>query len=119
MTDVSIRSIGSNFLYGALAAACCLATMAAAQGSSDVIVSQKDRDFHPGTLSIDNNQKIVIVNDDGDLLHHVYVESDTFNFDSGDQQPGGSAKITFNVPGDFKVLCGIHPKMKLLVHVRN
>ena len=102
-----------------LAAAFSLATIAAARGSSDVMVSQKNRDFHPGSLTVDNNQKVTIVNDDGDLLHHVYVESDTFNFDSGDQQPGGSARITFNVPGDFKVLCGIHPKMKLLVHVRN
>ena len=60
---------------------------------------------------------LVIVNDDGDLLHHAYIESDAFSFDSGDQQPGSRTRIVFSVPGDFKVLCGIHPKMKLAVHV--
>lgn len=119
MSIISFRSIAKTFSYGMIAATFSLATLALARGSSDLIVSQKDRDFHPGSLTVDNNQKVTIVNDDGDLLHHVYVESDDFNFDSGDQQPGGSARITFNVPGDFKVLCGIHPKMKMLVHVRN
>jgi len=58
-----------------------------------------------------------IVNDDGDLLHHAYVESKQFSFDSGGQEPGAKVDITFPVSGAFTVLCGIHPKMKLLVHV--
>jgi plastocyanin len=61
---------------------------------------------------------VSILNDDGDLLHHAYVQSDTFNFDSGDQQPGSRIDVVFSVPGEFKVLCGIHPKMRLLVHVK-
>ena len=55
--------------------------------------------------------------DDADLLHHAYIDSDTFSFDSGDQEPGSKTDIVFTVPGDFKVLCGIHPKMKMQVHV--
>jgi plastocyanin len=38
-------------------------------------------------------------------------------FDSGDQQPGTRTDITFATPGDFEVLCAIHPKMRLVVHV--
>jgi plastocyanin len=45
------------------------------------------------------------------------LSSDTFSFDSGDQQPGSKFDVTFSVPGDYTVLCGIHPKMKLAVHV--
>ncbi|MGC1464444.1 MAG: hypothetical protein WA792_01800 [Pseudolabrys sp.] len=59
-----------------------------------------------------------IVNDDGDLLHHAYIDSDKFTFDSGDQEPGSKTNIVFTVPGTFNVLCAIHPKMKLVVHVR-
>lgn len=73
--------------------------------------------FLPGMLNIHEGETIRIVNDDGDLLHHAYIESDTFNFDSGDQEPGSKTDITFPKAGTFTVLCGIHPKMKLVVNV--
>lgn len=81
-------------------------------------VSQKGREFHPGEISISRGDTIRIVNDDGDLLHHAYVDSAAFSFDSGDQKPGSVTPVTFPVTGDFKVLCAIHPKMLLVVHVR-
>ena len=84
----------------------------------DIIVSQYSRKFNPGEVAVRKDTSLVIVNDDGDLLHHAYIESDDFNFDSGDQKPGSRISITFPIRGDFKVLCGIHPKMKLAVHVR-
>lgn len=80
-------------------------------------VSQKDQAFHPGQLAIKRGETVEIVNDDGDLLHHAYVESKAFNFDSGDQEPGAKVDIVFSVAGSFTVLCGIHPKMKLRVQV--
>jgi len=88
-----------------------------AEVTPQFMVSQKERMFLPGTLTIHKGDTIRIVNDDGDLLHHAYVESDTFNFDSGDQEPGSKTDITFPVAGTFTVLCGIHPKMKLVVEV--
>ncbi len=93
------------------------AVSAAAVSADGLRVSQKDRQFRPGTLSLKRGDSVRIVNDDGDLLHHAYIDSDTFSFDSGDQEPGRETAIRFTVAGDFKVLCGIHPKMKLLVHV--
>jgi plastocyanin len=81
-------------------------------------VSQKGREFHPGEISINRGETVRIVNDDGDLLHHAYVDSPSFSFDSGDQKPGSITPVTFPVTGDFKVLCAIHPKMLLVVHVR-
>lgn len=80
-------------------------------------VSQKDQAFSPGQLAIKRGETVRIVNDDGDLLHHAYVESRQFSFDSGDQEPGTKVDITFPVAGTFNVLCGIHPKMKLRVQV--
>ena len=90
---------------------------AAAVTDDGISVSQKGREFAPGTLSVKRGQTVRIVNDDLDLLHHAYIDAETFTYDFGDQAPGSKANIVFSVAGDFKVLCGIHPKMKLLVHV--
>jgi len=80
-------------------------------------ISQKGREYHPGEISIKQGETLQIINDDADLLHHSYVDSPKFLFDSGDQQPGSKTEITFPVAGDFNVLCAIHPKMRLVVHV--
>ena len=82
------------------------------------IVSQKGREFHPGEMSIKRGEVVTIVNDDADLRHHAYIDSGNFKFDSGDQEPGSQTNITFSVAGTFDVLCAIHPKMKLTVHVQ-
>ena len=81
-------------------------------------ISQKGREFHPGEIAIKRGDSIQIVNDDADLLHHAYIDSDKFSFDSGDQKPGSITPIAFPVAGDFDVLCAIHPKMRLVVHVQ-
>jgi plastocyanin len=88
-----------------------------ALGAATYQVSQKGRAFLPGELTIRRGEIVRIVNDDGDLLHHAYVDSERFNFDSGDQAPGSKTDVTFSVPGTYSILCGIHPKMKLIVHV--
>jgi plastocyanin len=100
------------------AAVALLATAAAAELSASTYrVSQRGRAFQPSNLAINLGDTIQIVNDDADLLHHAYVESDQFSFDSGDQQPGSKTDIVFPLRGTFAVLCGIHPKMKLVVQV--
>ena len=84
----------------------------------DFQVSQRGREFRPNQLNLRQGDVVRIVNDDGDLSHHAYVASERFKFDSGDQEPGGRADIAFTVPGTFNVLCGIHPKMRLVVNVQ-
>jgi plastocyanin len=81
-------------------------------------ISQKGREFHPGEITIKRGETVKIVNDDADLLHHAYIDSPTFSFDSGDQKPGSVTPIVFSVAGNFNVLCAIHPKMLLVVHVQ-
>jgi plastocyanin len=100
----------------ALAIAC--GTLAGtALGATLYSISQKDQAFNPREIAIRRGETLRFVNDDGELLHHAYLSTDTFSFDSGDQQPGSQFEVVFSVPGDFTVLCGIHPKMKLTVHV--
>jgi len=91
-----------------------LAGLAGAQ----YVVSQKGREFSPSVVTIKRGEAVTIVNDDADLRHHAYIDSDKFRFDSGDQEPGSKTNIAFPVAGIFDVLCAIHPKMKLTVHVQ-
>lgn len=107
---------------GTKAAALALAlTLAGGTGlawAAMVTVSQKDRVFQPGTLSIARGDTVRIVNDDGELLHHAYVKTPQFSFDSGEQEPGSKTDVVFPVTGTFTVLCAIHPKMRLVVTVK-
>ena len=82
------------------------------------IISQKGGRYHPEAISLHPGERLMIVNDDKDIVHHAYVEASDLTYDSGDQEPGSRAIITFPGRGDFEVLCGIHPKMKLAVHVQ-
>jgi len=81
-------------------------------------IAQKGREYEPGEISMKLGETVQIVNDDGDLLHHSYIDSPKFSFYSGDHQPGSKTDITFPVAGNFDVLCAIHPKMRLVVHVQ-
>ena len=63
--------------------------------SKEYVVSQLGQAFKPAELTIQRGETVQILNDDGDLLHHVYLESDQFRFDSGDQSPGSRTKIDF------------------------
>lgn len=106
----------------ALAIAACVAVSTACGWASadttEIVVSQKGRKFNPNAVELAQGGALIVVNDDGDLLHHAYIESDSFSFDSGDQQPGSRTRIVFPVSGRFMILCGIHPKMKLAVRVK-
>ena len=81
-------------------------------------ISQRNRTFWPGSVMLQPGDTLRIVNDDNPLRHHAYVQSPEFSFDSGDQEPGSVTDIAFPVPGVFRVLCGIHPKMHLEVVVQ-
>lgn len=106
--------MAAAFAAGALVAVSGSLTVLA-QGQ--IIVSQKGRTFHPTEISVKRGDAIVIVNDDADLLHHAYIDSPALKFDSGDQEPGSRTRVGFPASGNFEVLCAIHPKMKLIVHV--
>ncbi|MFC6742023.1 methylamine utilization protein [Methylobacterium tardum] len=105
----------------ALGAATVLALAGAAVASlpgAEHIVSQKGKRFGPEAVNLRPGERVTIVNDDSNFVHHAYVEAPDLAYDSGDIEPGGRAVITFPKEGDFFVLCGVHPKMKLAVHVR-
>lgn len=100
-------------------AVCALALAAtAASAAATLPVSQKRRTFEPREATLARGDTLLIVNDDGELLHHAYVSSPAFSFDIGEQEAGRSVPVVFPVAGSFDVLCRIHPRMLLRVTVR-
>lgn len=80
-------------------------------------IAQKGREFHPGEITINRGESLTFTNDD-EFIHQIYVVSDNFNFDTDEKGPGEDITETFTEAGTFVVHCHIHPKMKLVVHVR-
>ncbi len=100
-------------------ALCALALGAAAASAAATLpVSQKRRTFEPREATIARGDALLFVNDDGQLLHHVYASAPGFAFDIGEQEAGTSVPVAFPVAGSFAVMCRIHPRMLLSVTVR-
>jgi len=114
---MAIRGIvrQSDFAAAALAFAVFLVViMPLANATAPVTVSQRNRTFNPETLTIPVGGVVHIVNDDR-VTHHVYVDSPTMKFDSGEQPVGTTVDLEFDHAGTYHVLCAIHPTMHLLV----
>ena len=80
-------------------------------------IVQKGRAFHPGEVTINRGESLVFTNAD-EFIHQIYAQGSGFSFDSDEKNPGENITETFTAPGTFEVHCHIHPKMKLVVHVR-
>ena len=99
----------------ALAFVAGFTTLAAA--AATVTVSQKNRTFGPGNITIAKGDVIRFTNDD-EFLHQIYTKASGFAFDSDEQSPGHPLVVAFPTAGVFEVRCGIHPKMLLTVTVK-
>lgn len=102
-------------LATALAAACCGAT--AVLAANPVAVVQKGRAFAARSLTLQAGDVLRFLNEDL-FIHQIYIQSDSFSFDSDEQEPGHEVDVRFPVRGSFQVRCQIHPKMLLQVDVR-
>jgi plastocyanin len=85
--------------------------------AATVNVSQINRKFTPEELQVASGTTVHIVNDDK-VTHHIYVDSPTMKFDSGEQPVGSTVDVVFDKQGTFTVLCAIHPTMRLKVTVQ-
>ena len=99
-----------------LTALLLLAPIAAFADDVHIIV-QQGRAFRPGEITINKGEALTFTNDD-DFIHQIYVSGGSFNFDSDERAPGQNITQSFTQSGTFEVRCHIHPKMKLVVHVR-
>ncbi|WP_017932207.1 cupredoxin domain-containing protein [Robiginitomaculum antarcticum] len=88
-----------------------------AQAGTSHIISQKNRSYAPGQITINKGDTLKIVNDDI-FLHHTYIDSGGMSYDSGGMEQGEIRNITFDEAGNYLIKCDIHPKMKLDVTVQ-
>ena len=67
--------------------------------------------------SVKTGDTIKFMNDDN-ISHNVLSKGPGGNKNAGLQKAGDATAITYDKAGDYEVVCGIHPKMKLTVRVR-
>jgi len=90
-----------------------LAPIAAFADEAHTIV-QQGRTFRPGEIAINRGETLTFTNND-EFIHQIYVSG---LFDSDERAPGQNISESFPDAGTFEVRCHIHPKMKLVVHVK-
>ncbi len=100
----------------ALAAASFLVTTFTASHPT-VTITQRNRHFLPGTITVKAGTVLHILNGDT-VTHHIYVKQPDMQFSSGEQPVGKAVDVLFDHKGEFDVRCAIHPTMHLKVIVR-
>ena len=89
---------------------------AKAAPDAPIVISQKDKVFHPETLSVRQGDRVVFRNDDP-VIHNVFSRTEGSQFNLKMQQPGQEDTVAFDEPGEVTVRCAIHPSMKLTIQV--
>jgi plastocyanin len=95
--------------------AACASSVALADDANTIV--QNGRAFHPVEIAINHGTTLNFSNQD-EFIHQIYVDSPGFAYDSAEQPPGETLRITFPNAGTFPIRCHIHPKMLLTVHVK-
>jgi plastocyanin len=101
-----------KILATALALAAGMGPAFAADPAHTIV--QSGRAFHPAEVTIGRGESLTFTNKD-QFIHQIYV---TGLFDSEEKSPGENLTQSFPQSGTFEALCHIHPKMKLIVHVK-
>jgi plastocyanin len=86
--------------------------------AAEKTINQKGKLFSEKEVTIKKGDTLVFVNDDN-IAHNVMSSSTGNTFNLGSQAPGKSTPVTFDKAGDIRVICAIHPSMKMLVKVMN
>lgn len=84
--------------------------------ADEPIVSQKNKTFLPGKLTVKVGDTVHFRNDDP-FFHNVFSLSDAALFDLGSYPQGESKPVTFEDAGVVEVECAIHPEMHMTIEV--
>ena len=80
-------------------------------------VDQKGLAFSTPVLTIKKGDIVNFTNNDS-TSHNILVTGNGVTLNSGLQQPGVAFKAPLMKEGTYKVICGIHPKMKMTIVVQ-
>ena len=84
------------------------ASSPAADGTAGDAVRIADFTFSPATLEVEAGTTVTFTNEDG-FPHTVKAKDDSF--DSGNLDKDATFEHTFDAPGTYAYLCGIHNSM--------
>ena len=86
--------------------------------AADLSVSQSNQTFSSPNLAVHVGDKVVFHNNDT-VTHNITVKSGDGDADDlGLQKPGVAVNYKFEAAGAYRVVCSIHPRMKMTVNVQ-
>ena len=92
------------------------ARLAAIQ-SRKAVMAQKEMKFVPRVLPVLVGTTVDFPNNDT-TWHNVFSKSAAKEFDLGLYPPGNARRVTFDKPGEVRVLCNVHPVMEGFIVVK-
>ncbi len=104
---------------GLVTGLCLAATIVAAQAKApEIVISQKNKKFLPGSVTAKVGDVLTFVNDEKRKRHNIYSKSKNFKYlKIKKQKPGDRGSVTLKNAGTAVIRCALHPKMKLTVVV--
>jgi plastocyanin len=97
---------------------CCAGVLTTAALAEEHVVNQKDRTFSTTEITVKPGDSLTFTNSD-DVTHNVFSNSKQNTFNIRVQEPGHASTVQFKDEGVTEVRCAIHPRMKLIVNVKN
>ncbi|MGO9331790.1 MAG: plastocyanin/azurin family copper-binding protein [Steroidobacteraceae bacterium] len=93
--------------------------VSATMADPPVTVTQSGLKFSVKDLQVNKGQTVVFLNDD-DTSHNITVTGDGngVSVNGGLQPPGEKFEMPFRKAGTYVVTCGIHPKMRMNIVVK-
>jgi plastocyanin len=88
----------------------------AVAGAADHTIRQKGKVFSESEITVKRGDELLFLNDDN-IAHNVLSITAGNRFDLGLLNPGELRPVKFDSVGDVKVICAIHPTMKMTVKV--
>ena len=88
----------------------------AVAGAADHTIRQKGKVFSESEIAVKRGDELLFLNDDN-IAHNVLSITSGNRFDLGLLNPGELRPVKFDSVGDVKVICAIHPTMKMTVKV--
>ena len=88
----------------------------AVAGAADHTIRQKGKVFSENEITVKRGDELLFLNDDN-IAHNVLSTTAGNRFDLGLLNPGELRPVKFDSVGDVRVICAIHPTMKMTVKV--
>ena len=83
--------------------------------AADLSVGQQNQTFSMPSMNVHVGDKVTFNNQD-DITIKGGADGDAE--DLGLEKPGKSVNYTFDAKGAYRVICSIHPKMKMTINVQ-